>query len=194
MWTPYSRPPKCLARRTSHPLDTAAHGSAGQQPAEKLASECTIMKPSQKLAQLGITLPKPTPPVASYIPGIRVGNTVMVSGQIPIKDGVITLAGKVGRDVTIEQAQAAARQCALAGLAIAAEVAGGVDRIKRIVRLGVWVNSAPGFTAQPKVANGASDLMIELFGESGRHVRAAVGANELPLDAAVEVEMMVEIE
>ncbi|MBX3395227.1 MAG: RidA family protein [Phycisphaerae bacterium] len=152
------------------------------------------MKPSQKLAQLGITLPKPTPPVASYIPGIRVGNTVMVSGQIPIKDGVITLAGKVGRDVTIEQAQAAARQCALAGLAIAAEVAGGVDRIKRIVRLGVWVNSAPGFTAQPKVANGASDLMIELFGESGRHVRAAVGANELPLDAAVEVEMMVEIE
>lgn len=152
------------------------------------------MAPSEKLAKLGITLPKPTPPVASYIPGIRIGNTVMVSGQIPIKDGVITLAGKVGRDVTIEQAQAAARQCALAGLAIASDVAGGIDRIKRIVRLGVWVNSAPGFTAQPKVANGASDLMIELFGEAGRHVRAAVGANELPLDAAVEVEMMVEIE
>ncbi|MBK8270910.1 MAG: RidA family protein [Planctomycetes bacterium] len=152
------------------------------------------MTPSEKLAQLGITLPTPTPPVASYVPGIRVGNLVLVSGQIPIKDGVVTLEGKVGATVTIEQAQAAAKQCALAGLAVAAATAGGVDRIKRIIRLGVFVNSADGFTAQPKVANGASDFMIEIFGEAGKHVRAAVGANELPLNAAVEVEMMVEVE
>lgn len=152
------------------------------------------MTPSERLTQLGITLPVPTPPVASYVPGIRVGNLVLVSGQIPIRDGVVTLEGKVGATVTIEQAQAAARQCALAGLAVAAATAGGVDRIKRIIRLGVFVNSADGFTAQPKVANGASDFMIEIFGEAGKHVRAAVGANELPLNAAVEVEMMVEVE
>jgi enamine deaminase RidA (YjgF/YER057c/UK114 family) len=152
------------------------------------------MTPSEKLKQLGITLPVPTPPVASYVPGIRVGNLVFVSGQIPIKDGVVTLEGKVGGNVSLEQAQAAARQCALAGLSIAAATAGGIDRIKRVVRLGVFVNSADGFTAQSKVANGASDFMIEVFGEAGKHVRAAVGANELPLNAAVEVEMMVEVE
>lgn len=152
------------------------------------------MKPSEKLKELGIVLPTPTPPVASYVPGVRVGNLVLVSGQIPIKDGVVTLAGKVGAEVTLEQAQAAARQCGLAGIAIAAATAGGVDKIRRVVRLGVFVNSAAGFTMQPKVANGASDLMIEIFGEAGKHARAAVGANELPLNAAVEVEMMVEVE
>ncbi len=153
-----------------------------------------MITPSQKLKELGITLPEPTPPVASYIPGVRTGNLVLVSGQIPIKDGVVTCAGKVPTDVSLEVAQAAARQCALAGLAIAAATAGGVDNIRRVIRLGVFVNSADGFTAQPKVANGASDLMIEIFGDSGRHVRAAVGANELPLNAAVEVEMMVEVD
>ncbi len=152
------------------------------------------MKPSEKLKELGITLPQPTPPVASYIPGVRTGNLVLVSGQIPMKDGAITCAGKIPTDVSIEQAQAAARQCAIAGLAVAAATAGGVDHIRRIVRLGVFVNSADGFTAQPKVANGASDVMLEIFGEAGKHVRAAVGANELPLNAAVEVEMMVEVE
>lgn len=152
------------------------------------------MKPSEKLKELGITLPQPTPPVASYIPGVRTGNLVLVSGQIPMKDGAITCAGKIPTDVSIEQAQAAAKQCAIAGLAVAAATAGGVDKIRRIVRLGVFVNSADGFTAQPRVANGASDVMLEIFGEAGKHVRAAVGANELPLNAAVEVEMMVEVE
>ncbi len=151
-----------------------------------------MTKPSQRLAELAITLPRPTPPVGSYVPAARVGSLVFVSGQIPLKDGVVTLTGKVGGEVTLEQAQAAARQCAIAGLAIAADAVGSVDRIRRVVRLGVFVNSAPGFTAQPKVANGASDLMVEIFGEAGRHVRAAVGANELPLNAAVEVEMLFE--
>ncbi len=151
------------------------------------------MKPSQRLQELGITLPPVTAPVGSYVPGIRSGNHIFVSGQIPLKSGAITCAGKVGGDVTLEQAAAAARQCGLAALAIAADVAGGIDNISRIVRLAVFVNSAPGFTAQPKVANGASDLMVEIFGDAGRHARAAVGASELPLGAAVEVEMMAEV-
>ena len=152
------------------------------------------MKPSERLQELGIRLPTPPSPVGSYVPGIRTGNLVLVSGQIPITDGVVTVAGKVGAEVTLEQAAGAARQCALAALSIAADTAGGIDQIARIVRLAVYVCSAPGFTDQPKVANGASELMVEVFGENGRHVRAAVGANELPLGAAVEVELMAEVQ
>ena len=151
------------------------------------------MTPSQRLKEAGITLPTPPAPVGSYVPGMRVGNLVMVSGQLPMADGKLTAAGRVGRDVTLEQAQAAARVCGLNALAIASDVAGGLDRIARIVRLAVFVNSADGFTDQPKVANGASDLMVEVFGDQGRHVRAAVGANELPLNAAVEVELIAEL-
>ncbi len=150
------------------------------------------MTPSQRLAELQLTLPPVTPPVGSYIPGVRVGPLVLVSGQLPMSQGKLLAVGKVGRDVTLEEAHRAARQCALNALAIAAETAGGIDRIARVVRLGVFVNSADGFTDQPKVANGASDLMVDLFGDAGKHVRAAVGCNELPLNAAVEVEMMVE--
>ncbi|HWL92982.1 MAG TPA: RidA family protein [Phycisphaerae bacterium] len=152
------------------------------------------MKPSERLVELGILLPIPTAPVGSYIAGTRSGDLVFVSGQIPLKDGVVTVVGKVGSEVTLEEARLAARQCALAGLSIAAATAGGIDRIARVIRLGVFVNSAPGFTDQPKVANGASDLMVEIFRENGRHVRAAVGANELPLNAAVEVEMTLELD
>ncbi|HPF39548.1 MAG TPA: RidA family protein [Phycisphaerae bacterium] len=151
------------------------------------------MKTSEKLKELGIVLPPPPRPVGSYVSGLKTGNLVFVSGQIPLENGAITLAGKVGMDATLEEAQAAARRCALSGLAIAADIAGGVDNIKRIVRLAVFVNSAPGFTDQPKVANGASDAMVEIFGEAGRHVRAAVGASELPLNAAVEVELVAEV-
>ncbi len=151
------------------------------------------MSTSQRLKELGITLPEAPKPVGSYVAGLRTGNLIFVSGQIPLENGVIKLAGKVGKDATLEEAQAAARQCALAGLSIAAEIAGSVDNIKRIVRLAVFVNSAPGFTDQPKVANGASDVMVEIFGEAGRHVRAAVGASELPLNAAVEVELIAEV-
>ncbi len=150
------------------------------------------MTPTQRLAELGITLPEPPKPVGAYVAGLRTGDLILVSGQIPIEAGVITVAGKVGADVTVDQANAAARKCALNALSIAAETAGGLDQIRRIVRLAVYVNSAPGFTDQPKVANGASDLMVEIFGDAGRHVRAAVGNNELPLNAAVEVELMAE--
>jgi len=149
------------------------------------------VKPSETLAKLGIALPTPPSPVGSYVPGIRTGDLILVSGQIPLADGKLTLTGKVGQDATLEAAQQAARQCVLAGLAIAAEHAGGIDAIEQVVRVGVFVNSAPGFTDQPKVANGASDVLVEIFGDAGRHVRAAVGVNELPLDAAVEVELMV---
>jgi len=145
------------------------------------------------LAELNITLPPVTAPVGSYIPGIRTGNLVLVSGQLPIVGGKLTTAGKVGADVSSEDAAHAARLAGLNALAIAADTAGGIDRIARIVRLAVFVNSAPGFTEQPKVANGASDLMVEIFGEAGKHVRAAVGVNELPLNTAVEVELMAEI-
>lgn len=151
------------------------------------------MKPSDNLKTLGLTLPPPPKPVGSYVPGLRTGDLVFVSGQIPIEAGVVTVAGKVGADVTLEAAQKAAGKCALAGLAIAADLAGGIDGIEQVVRLAVFVNSSNGFTDQPKVANGASDLMVEIFGEAGRHARAAVGVNELPLNAAVEVEMIVRV-
>jgi enamine deaminase RidA (YjgF/YER057c/UK114 family) len=140
-----------------------------------------------------MVLPPAAVPVGSYIAGTRVGNLVMVSGQIPMAAGKLTAVGKVGRDVSLDEAVRAARLCGLNALAVAADTAGGIDAIARVVRIAVYVNSAPGFTDQPKVANGASDLMVEVFGEAGKHVRAAVGANELPLDAAVEVELTVEL-
>ncbi len=151
------------------------------------------MTPSQKLASLGLTLPQMPAPIGSYIPGIRTGKLIMTSGQLPFVNGKLTATGKVGRDLTLEQANAAARQAGLNALSIAAQTAGGIDKIARIVRLAVFVNSAPGFFEQPKVANGASDFMVEIFGEAGRHVRAAVGAAELPMNAAVEVELMAEM-
>ncbi len=151
------------------------------------------MKPSQKLAELGITLPGVTAPIGSYVPGIRTGNLVFVSGQLPFVDGKLLAEGKVGADVTPEQAVKAARQAGLNALGIAAHTAGGIDHITRVIRLAVFVQSAPGFSDQPKIANGASDLMTEIFGDAGKHVRAAVGANELPRNASVEVEMIVEV-
>ncbi len=151
------------------------------------------MKPSERINELNIFLPKPPTPVGAYVPGMRVGDLVYVSGQIPLVDGKVTVTGKVGADRTLEEGQAAARQCALNALGIAAQVAGGIDNIARVIRLAVFVNSAPDFTDQPKVANGASELMLSIFRDAGRHVRAAVGAVSLPLDAAVEVEMIVEV-
>lgn len=151
------------------------------------------MSAAQRLAELKLTLPPVTTPIGSYVPGIRTGNLILVSGQLPFVEGKLTATGKVGKDLTLDEAKAAAKQAGLNALAIAAHTAGGIDRIARIVRLAVFVNSAPGFFDQPTVANGASDLMVEIFGEAGRHVRAAVGASELPRNAAVEVELMAEI-
>lgn len=151
------------------------------------------MLPSQRLDELGIALPPVAAPVAAYVPATRVGNQVLTSGQLPTVDGTLVATGKLGADLTAEDGAAAARVAALNALAAAASVAGGVDHITRIVRVVVFVASEPGFSAQPAVANGASTLFGDVFGEAGAHVRSAVGVSVLPLDAPVEVELVVEV-
>jgi enamine deaminase RidA (YjgF/YER057c/UK114 family) len=151
--------------------------------------------PAERLKALGIDLPEAPKPVATYIPAQRTGNLVFIAGQIPFKDGELTATGPVPSKTTLEEAQAAARQCALNAIAILADQCGGdLDRVRRIVRLGVFVCSDPGFTDQPMVANGASELFGDVFGEAGRHARTAVGSVGLPLGASVEVEVIAEVE
>jgi enamine deaminase RidA (YjgF/YER057c/UK114 family) len=148
--------------------------------------------PEQRLAELGLTVPDVAKPVASYIPAVRSGNHVFTSGQLPMRAGELITTGKVGGEVGAEEAVECAQQCALNALAaIRAEVP--LDRITRIVKLVVFVASTPDFTGQPGVANGASDLVGQVFGEAGRHARSAVGVSALPLNAPVEVEMTVEV-
>jgi len=151
------------------------------------------MTADQRLKELGLTLPLAPAPVGSYVPAVRTGNLVFVSGQLPMRDGRLMATGKVGGEVTLDEAQACARQAALNALAVAAAEAGGLAGIARIVRLTGHVASAAGFTDQAKVMNAASDLVAQIFGESGRHSRAALGAAELPLGAPVELEMIVEV-
>jgi enamine deaminase RidA (YjgF/YER057c/UK114 family) len=150
------------------------------------------MSTSARLAELGIALPAVARPVAAYVPAARVGNQVWTSGQLPSIDGVLTATGKLGAAVTTEEGAAAARIAALNALAAVAAVAGGIDNVRRVVKVVVYVASTPEFTAQPAVANGASTLLGEVFGEAGAHVRSAVGVSVLPLDAPVEVELVVE--
>lgn len=145
---------------------------------------------SETLRSLGLTLPAVAPPAGSYVPALRCGNLVVTSGQLPFEAGKLNLKGKVPADVPLDVAQGAARQAALNGLAAIASVAGSLDAVERIVRVCVYVNSAPGFFEQPKVANGASDLLTQVFGEQGKHARSAVGVAELPLNACVEVEIL----
>jgi len=147
----------------------------------------------ERLAELGIILPPAPQPVASYIPVKVVGDLAWVAAQIPMQDGAVTVAGKVGGEVTIDEANAGARRCALQALAALQAALGTLDRVKGIAKLDVFVASAPGFTDHPKVANGASDLLVEVFGDEGRHARAAVGVPELPLGAAVEVALLVQV-
>jgi len=149
--------------------------------------------PTERLEALGLTLPQAPAPVASYIPAKRSGSLLYVSGQLPMKDGQLMATGTVPGAVDIETAQACARQCVLNGLAAAAGVVGSIDQIASVVRVGGFVASDPGFAAQPQVVNGASELMQEIFGEEGRHARAAVGVIALPLDACVEVELLLEV-
>lgn len=145
------------------------------------------------LAVRGLTLPPPAQAVASYVP-VRVSGTIAyVSGQIPIVDGAILHPGHVGSEVSLEQGQEAAARCALQALSALKATLGSLDRVVGIVQLSVFVASAPGFTDQPKVANGASDLLVDLFGESAKHARAAVGVSELPLGAPVEVALVAEV-
>jgi enamine deaminase RidA (YjgF/YER057c/UK114 family) len=150
------------------------------------------MKPSDRLRELNLTLPAIAAPIGNYVPAIRTGPYVFTSGQLPFVDGKLECVGKVPGDVTIDRAIEGAAQAALNGLAAAAQAAGGVDRITRVVRVCVYVQSSPGFSEQPKVANGASDLLGKIFGDQGKHARSAVGAAELPRNAAVEVELLVE--
>ncbi|WP_370617316.1 RidA family protein [Mumia sp. Pv 4-285] len=150
--------------------------------------------PAENLAALGLTLPEVVPPVAAYAPAVRTGSYVYTAGQLPMRDGELITTGKVGADVTAEEAQECARQCALNGLAaVASQVDGDLTRVARVVKAVVFVASTPDFTGQPTVANGASELLAAVFGDAGVHARSAVGVTVLPLDAPVEVELVVEL-
>lgn len=144
------------------------------------------------LAELGLTLPEAAAPVAAYVPTVLAGNLLHVSGQLPFEDGKV-VTGRLGEGVSLEQGQEAARACALMLVAQVKAALGDLARVRRVVKLGVFVNSAASFTDQPKVANGASELMVALFGDAGRHARSAVGVPVLPLGAAVEVDAVFEV-
>ncbi len=143
--------------------------------------------PEARLAKLGFALPEAVAPIAAYVPAVEAGGLLYVSGQLPFKDGHV-LVGRAGEDRTLEFAQDAARACGMMILAQARAALGSLDRIERVVKINVFVNCDPRFTDQPKVANGASELMVELFGDAGRHARAAVGVASLPLGAVVEAD------
>lgn len=148
---------------------------------------------AERLAGLGLTLPPVAAPAGAYVPAVRTGNLVYTAGQLPTVNGELKGTGKVGDGVSVEDAAGLARIAALNALAAAASVAGGLDGITRIVKVTCFVASAPGFTGQAQVANGASDLLIEVFGEAGRHARSAVGMAALPRDTPVEVELVAEV-
>lgn len=149
--------------------------------------------PEAQLKKLGIELPPAPKPIASYVPAVRTGNLVFLAGQGPLAGGKPTITGKVGAEVSEEQANKAARATALVLLAALRAEIGSLDRVVRIVKVVGFVNSAPGYTRQPWVMNGASDVLVEIFGEAGRHARSSVGVSELPLNIPVEIEMIVEI-
>lgn len=150
------------------------------------------MTHSSRLAELGIELPTVAKPLAAYVPAVRTGNLVYTAGQLPLVSGDLTVTGKVGTDVTPEVAHTLARVCALNALA-AIDALVGLDSITRVVKVVGFVASAPGFTGQPGVINGASELFAEVFGDAGAHARSAIGVAELPLDAPVEVEVIAEV-
>ena len=147
------------------------------------------MSISARLAELGIELPAVAAPVAAYVPAVVHGDLVYTSGQLPFTAGALPATGKLGAEITADEGKGYARTCALNALAAAADAAGGVDRIAGVLRVGGFVASVPEFSGQPGVINGASDLLGEIFGDAGRHARAAVGVPVLPLDSPVEVEV-----
>ena len=151
------------------------------------------MSTKEKISSLGLSLPTAAAPVAAYVPAVKSGNLVFTAGQLPVVDGKLLKEGKVGRDVTAEEAKELAQICALNALAAISLVA-DLDQIERVVRVGGFVNCAPGFTAIPGVINGASEFLIKIFGDvNGKHARTAVGVAELPLNAPVEVEVIVQL-
>jgi enamine deaminase RidA (YjgF/YER057c/UK114 family) len=151
------------------------------------------MSIDQRLAEIGLNLPQPAAPVASYVPAVEQGGLLHISGQISFAEDGSLIKGRLGEDMDVDAGIAAARRCGVMLLAQMKAALGSLDRIERIVKLGVFVNSAPAFVDQPKVANGASELMQEVFGESGRHARSAVGVTVLPLGVAVEVDAIVAV-
>ena len=150
------------------------------------------MSASVRLGQLGIALPQVVAPLASYVPAVRTGNLVYTAGQLPVEAGKLARTGKVGAEISPEEAKAMARICALNALA-AVDSLVGIDAVSQVVKVVGFVASAPGFNGQPSFVNGASDLLAEVFGDKGAHARSAVGVSELPLDAPVEVELIVEV-
>ncbi|MET3961644.1 enamine deaminase RidA (YjgF/YER057c/UK114 family) [Marmoricola sp. OAE513] len=150
--------------------------------------------PEERLAELGLSIPAVAKPVAAYIPAVRSGIHVFTSGQLPMQDGQLMATGKVGGEVSLEEAVACAQQCALNALAAVNAELGSLTAIKRVVKVVVFVASTSDFTGQPQVANGASELFGNVFGDAGQHVRSAVGVPVLPLDSPVEVELIVEID
>lgn len=151
------------------------------------------MSIDQRLSDLGITLPQPAAPVAAYVPAVEQGGLLHISGQISFGEDGNLILGRLGDDVNLDRGMEAARRCGIMLLAQIKAALGSLDRVERIVKLGVFVNSAPHFTDQPKVANGASELMQEVFGDAGRHARSAVGVAVLPLGVAVEVDAIVAV-
>ncbi|MBN8546770.1 MAG: RidA family protein [Ignavibacteria bacterium] len=145
---------------------------------------------NEKLAELGITIPDAPTPLAAYVPGQIVGNLLYTSGQVALQQGAIAYKGKVGGNLSEEEGIAAARICAINCLAVAKKLLGDLEKIERIVKLTVFVNCVEGYANEPKIANGASELLVELFGDNGKHTRSAVGVSGLPLDSAVEIEMI----
>ncbi len=149
--------------------------------------------PEERLAELGLSVPEVAAPVAAYIPAVRSGHHVFTSGQLPVREGQLIATGKVGGEVGQDEAVECARQCALNALAAVRAEVGDLAAVKRVVKVVAYVASTPDFTGQPQVANGVSELLGEVFGEAGRHARSAVGVPVLPLDAPVEVELVVEV-
>ena len=149
--------------------------------------------PEERLAELGLTVPEVAAPVAAYVPAVRSGNHVFTSGQLPMRDGQLLMTGKVGGEVTEEEAYECAQQCALNAIAAVNSLVGDLGAFKRIVKVTVFVASTPDFTGQPQVANGASELFGAVFGDAGQHARSAVGVPVLPLDSPVEIELVVEV-
>ncbi|SEG81287.1 Enamine deaminase RidA, house cleaning of reactive enamine intermediates, YjgF/YER057c/UK114 family [Thermomonospora echinospora] len=160
---------------------------------ERRGTERTRSHPEQRLGELGLTLPEAVPPVATYVPAVRSGDHVHVSGQVPLREGRLIAAGRLGDTVSVELGYECARQCALNALAALKAEIGDLAAVARVVKAVVYVASTADFTRHPQVGDGASDLLCELFGDAGRHARSAVGVLTLPLSAPVELELLVEL-
>jgi enamine deaminase RidA (YjgF/YER057c/UK114 family) len=146
-----------------------------------------------QVTALGLVLPAPPKPVATYIPVVQTGNLLFLSGMIPLRDGTLMMEGKLGKDISVEQGYEAARICLLNAVAVIRQHLGTLDRVKQVVKLVGYVASVEGFVQQPAIINGASDLLVKIFGDAGRHARVAVGAAALPLNAPVEIELIVQV-